>query len=270
VASEGLDWQHQTSGESSAQRTFDDPAELHWEIVSWPWLLRDLSPRSAVGLDPCFDNPPKLAHALATRCARPRSDYVDTPMNAPLHPDHERVGAWRDRDASALEWMTQRLLRIPRVMQRLAFRHAAVPTDVLDDASQEATHTVLRRIDTYHGLAAFDAWVHQVCALTLLGFLRRHRRQSMRSLESEPVDQAATVSQTLDADERRRALHAAIEQLGGVEADVVRQKVLEQLDFADIAERTGIPMATLRTRYYRGISKLRDKLPPPESQECPE
>lgn len=181
-------------------------------------------------------------------------------MSIPLHPDHNFVLAAHRREPAGVAWLVERLTGIPRVIQALA-AHAGLSQWDLADTTQEAVLTVLDRLSTYHGLAPFDAWVHRICQLTLKGAMRRRHRHLAPGVDHDPPAPEASPADTAAADERRRSVRAAIDAIGGVEADVLRLR-LESLSFADIAARTGIAMATLRTRYYRGLRKLHLRLSP--------
>ena len=137
--------------------------------------------------------------------------------------------------------------------------------------SQEAAYTALRRLDSYHGGAPFGAWVHEICVRTVLGHVRRQRRQAMPTLAHEPPADELSPFEQLDRGERSQQIRDAVEQIGGVEADVIRRRDLEGQDFSDISANTGIPVATLRTRYYRGLKKLQSRLgPTPQAPETSE
>ena len=54
----------------------------------------------------------------------------------------------------------------------------------------------------------------------------------------------------------RDHLAIALERVGGVEAEAVALKHYEGLTFEEMAQRLGIPASTLKTRYYKGMSRL--------------
>lgn len=181
-------------------------------------------------------------------------------MTEPEHPDYARCIAAQKHDPDAVQWLTERLQLVPRIVQRLAKRHGGCSRDDVQDMSQAAAKTALDRLDSYHGRAPFGAWVHEICVRTVLGYVRRKRRQAMATLEHEPPAEQLSPLEQIDQDERSQRVRDAVEQIGGVESDVVLRRALEDQDFADISASTGIPVATLRTRYYRGLKKLQARL----------
>ena len=92
-------------------------------------------------------------------------------------------------------------------------------------------------------------------------FWRRYRR-TVVGLEIEPGEGSAAAVDVAAATEEADRLRQLIADLGGAEAATIQEYVFEGRDFADIAARSGIPVATLRTRFYRGIERLRRRLAP--------
>jgi len=181
-------------------------------------------------------------------------------MNPPLHPDHAHVEAAHRREPAAVEWLAQRLTCVPRMVQQLSSRFGGLPTQELADVAQDVAVVVLRRLASYHGLAPFEAWVHRICLHTLHSFVRRRRNRATGSLDEEPADQGELPTTRLQEQERRDLLLGAIDRVGGAEAELLRFRHLDGLDFAEISRRTGIGMATLRTRYYRGLKRVQQNL----------
>lgn len=68
---------------------------------------------------------------------------------------------------------------------------------------------------------------------------------------SEPADAAAT------RNERAEAVRRAIEALPAEKQAIVRMRIHENLTFAEIAERLGIPLGTALTRMRTALVKLR-------------
>jgi RNA polymerase sigma-70 factor (ECF subfamily) len=137
----------------------------------------------------------------------------------------------------------------------------------LDDLAQEAARIVLLRLAAFHGLSPFEAWIHQICVHTLLGARRRRRRQATATLETDPIAATPGPERLLADRENHQRILALIDRIGGAEAEVMRLFHVEGHDFAEIAAITGIAVATLRTRYYRGLEQLRRRLQPPTDEQ---
>jgi RNA polymerase sigma factor (sigma-70 family) len=181
-------------------------------------------------------------------------------MTSPLHPDHAQVAAYLRGEPAAVTWMADQLLCIPRLVAWLRRRCPSVRTDQLPDIAQEAGLTALTRLPSYHGLAPFEAWLHRICELSLYTFMRRQGRQRQTDLSFEPEAPTTPPLDAMADDEHRARIRAAIESIGGAEADILKQRHLEGRELRDIAASRGIPWNTVRTWYYRGLKKLRSRL----------
>lgn len=181
-------------------------------------------------------------------------------MSVPLHADHEHARAALRREPEAVDWLTERLQVIPRFVGALARRQGLTGAQELSDVSQEATVIALERLERYHGLTPIEAWLHRICSLTLKGHARSRRRRATAPLDQEPMGATIEPAEELESSEQRALVREAIESVGGTEAEVLRLRHLDGLDFGDIASGLDIPLATCRTRYYRGLKKLQDRL----------
>lgn len=127
---------------------------------------------------------------------------------------------------------------------------------------------VLGRLGEFRGHCPFDAWVSLFCKNTVLAHSRRARRARMPTLEFDPMEERETPDVALAAREEEQRVIEALGRLGGAEGEIVRQRLLEGRDFRSISEEQGIPMAALRTRYYRALQRLRDHLSRKDSGEA--
>jgi RNA polymerase sigma factor (sigma-70 family) len=178
-----------------------------------------------------------------------------------LHPDHARVQAALRREPDAVDWLAARLECVPRMVQQVARRFPWLPASERPDVAQDVVLVVLRRLDSYHGQAPLEAWVHRACLLTVRG--RARRRIATGGVALDGLAAAADDDRPgarLLAEELRVRIRQAVDAVGGVEAEILRQRHFAGLDFETIAQRTGIGIATLRTRYYRALKSLQRRL----------
>ena len=77
--------------------------------------------------------------------------------------------------------------------------------------------------------------------------------------DAEPPAPEATVDEALLD---REDLHRAVDALGEPDRTIVDLRHRERLDFAPIGERVGLTAVNAKSRYYRALSKLRERLAP--------
>jgi RNA polymerase sigma-70 factor (ECF subfamily) len=178
----------------------------------------------------------------------------------PFRQDLELVQRTRQGDSSAQEEFLERMRSVPK---SLALENAKLGRPLgateLEDLVQEVLSLVWRKLADYSGRGAFDAWVYRIGYLELLSRLRKLRRfpALLEDLEKGPSEPAAPDEpDTLE----REQIYACLEKLGPREGEVIRLKHFEGLTFEEIAVRLHSSTNTVKTRYYRGLGKLRQAL----------
>ena len=139
--------------------------------------------------------------------------------------------------------------------------------DDIADLSQDVFTTVWKKLETYEGEAALETWVYPFCLLMMMNTVRKKARQPVAIEEDSPEPSAPPETHTGLAQLDEEAVHAALAKLGEGERGVIQLKQFEELTFDTIAERLGISPNTAKTRYYRGLTKLRSLLPAGLSEE---
>lgn len=156
-------------------------------------------------------------------------------------------------DPRALE----QLLRIARPdIRRYAQQHCLL-SDV-DDAVQEALLIVARKLPSLRVLAAFSGW-----AIRLVQ--RECRRLGRVTLRYDPYDEERLAQWLVvrDAARLRVELVAALESLPVHYREVLLLRDLEELTIEEIAGRTGLTRANVKSRLHRARALAREYLLPP-------
>ncbi|MEM7309939.1 MAG: sigma-70 family RNA polymerase sigma factor [Planctomycetota bacterium] len=130
----------------------------------------------------------------------------------------------------------------------------------LEDLTQEVLTALWKKLPTYNGAAALETWAYRFCYLELMRTLRGKQRlpklveDGIEGSSYEPETQGAE-----PADETERVLQA-LDGMESEEADLLRLKHFEGLTFDAIGERLSLSPNTVKTRYYRGLRKLKGLL----------
>ncbi|HEX8210615.1 MAG TPA: sigma-70 family RNA polymerase sigma factor [Longimicrobium sp.] len=145
--------------------------------------------------------------------------------------------------------------------------HVMSASDGADDVVERTFTQIWKdaaRYDAERGSVA--AWIVIIArshALTMRRSEgRRIRHDEMRSqfVLDEGTITAASPLQELETGEDRQAVHKAMSRLPDEQERVVRMTFFEGLTQAEIAERLGIPLGTVKTRVRLAFSKLRATL----------
>ncbi|MHB9132017.1 MAG: sigma-70 family RNA polymerase sigma factor [Armatimonadota bacterium] len=156
----------------------------------------------------------------------------------------------------------------PRVYN-LAFRLLGNTEDA-QDIGQEAFVRVYQAIPRFKGDAAFSTWLYRIVSNACYDALKRRRRSPVTFTEfadddnaSSPLDMVAaphTAEDALLQRERQRVVQHAITELPDIFRLVLVLYDLQGLSYQEIAEVTGQPVGTVKSRLNRARNMLREKI----------
>ena len=157
-------------------------------------------------------------------------------------------------DRSAIDVFAQRMQCVPRLLSRQnrSFGRPLGDHD-LADLAQDIAMIVWRKLREYRGLGPLEAWIQAVCSLEFRNALRSSRRLPRHFPEGETGSLAGAAETGFEDAER---VQRALSRLGGAAAAVIRAYHFDGLNFVEIARREGLPLTTVKTRYYRGLKSL--------------
>jgi RNA polymerase sigma-70 factor (ECF subfamily) len=190
---------------------------------------------------------------MALGCSRPTED-----------PAADLVEALRRQEPGA----TEALIAIyGDRTYRLAIRITGNPSDA-EEVVQDAFWTVVRRIETFRGDAAFGSWLYRItanCAYTKLRARRARHHESSFDEISAPVDEdppsvhdwSAKVEDPALQVELRRVLTAALDTLTEDHRAIVVLRDVEGLSPEEVSQITGLSVAAVKTRTHRARLVLR-------------
>jgi len=109
----------------------------------------------------------------------------------------------------------------------------------------------------------FSTWLFAIARNEALDHLRRRRVRAARAEDPPPIAEAAGTEdpeQLTYLADRRRALTHALAALTAPERDVLRLAFFQGCSHSEVAERTGEPLGTVKSRIRRAVDKLRESL----------
>ncbi|MFF1448160.1 RNA polymerase sigma factor [Streptomyces sp. NPDC058274] len=159
-------------------------------------------------------------------------------------------------DGAALDELLQRVR--PEVVRRCG-RFLPCREDA-EEAAQDVLLQVARKITSFEGRSRFSTWLYTVVA--------NCARQKYRELKRRALEQPVPVDATQQADPRTTSVIAgsridlleALERLEREHPHLVAPLVYRdicQLEYAEVAERIGIPLGTLKSRLHEARRQVR-------------
>ncbi len=182
-------------------------------------------------------------------------------------PDHALVTLCLQGDARAFE-------AIMRRHNRLLFRTArsVLKSDAeTEDAVQEAYLSAWRALDSFRDDARLSTWLVRIVLNEALGRVRRRSGQVIPlDMSKSPDATEPEMDVPADPDEQpdnqasraqlRRLMETRIDALPEAFRTVFMLRAVQEMSAEDVASALGIPDATVRTRFFRARSLLRESL----------
>lgn len=137
-----------------------------------------------------------------------------------------------------------------------------------EDLFQETWMRVLERGATYNGRSRFDTWLFAIARHLVIDASRKKTSLSLEAL-TEPQDGGAPMEfagnmpsphDSLDRRETGRRIGSALTHLEVAQREVVMLRFQEDMSLDEIAQVTGAPLSTVKSRLYRGLQALRPVL----------
>ena len=136
------------------------------------------------------------------------------------------------------------------------------------EIAQNVIETVLKKIDDLKKEEALKQWVMSITATAIKDHFRELSRLQKRRAENRTEDGdvweqiedvEADLLTMMENKEDRQNIIAALFQLDKKYREVIKDHVVLEKSFQQIAGERGIPYNTVKTRYQRGIRMLKEK-----------
>lgn len=173
---------------------------------------------------------------------------------------HAEIEAIRRGDAQAFERVVR--LVAPRLL-RFA-RHLTGKGDEAEELVQETLVRALPALSGFAGRAALTTYLLRAVSNTWKNRLRSRSRSRLVAWLSvarhDPPDPAPSALDRLAGAERARLVRDAVAMLEPERRLVLLLREVEDLSYEEIAEVTGWPIGTVRSRLARAREELRRRL----------
>jgi RNA polymerase sigma-70 factor (ECF subfamily) len=167
-------------------------------------------------------------------------------VSAMANGDQDSLRTLSRRYGNALSSVADRILRDKADAEEVA-------ADVLWQLWREAS-----RFDRSRG--SVGAWIMMLARSRAIDRLRA--RNSRLPRDPDPAEPALSddPSNQINSAERRAKVAHALTALNESERDLLRLAYFSDLSQSEIADRTGLPLGTVKTRMRTGLLRLRDAL----------
>jgi RNA polymerase sigma-70 factor (ECF subfamily) len=141
------------------------------------------------------------------------------------------------------------------------------PEEDARDLSQETLLKAYRALGSFKKEARFSSWLYQIALNVCRDRMRRRKARPQVSLdemmeagEIAPLGRGPNPLEMIEARDLSRTVAAAVESLPPEQREVIVLKEYQGLTFLEIAQALDVPISTVKTRLYRGLGQLRQRL----------
>jgi RNA polymerase sigma factor (sigma-70 family) len=151
--------------------------------------------------------------------------------------------------------------RYGRVAYSLAYR--VLRDQVLaEDAVQDAFLAIWRSADGYRRERAKPStWILTLVHRRAVDLVRREDRRRAERLDETPEATGASVPEEADLREKRTAVQAALRELPQDQRQALELAYYGGFTQSELAERLGVPLGTIKSRMFAGLTRLRELVP---------
>lgn len=166
-------------------------------------------------------------------------------------------------------WMAAIATRQDRAAFAALFRHftprlraflqrAGAAGAAADDVVQDVMLTVWRLASRYDpSRATVSTWVFTIARNRRIDQVRRERRPEVDPDDVELIDPADSAEQQVSAVQDEARIRSAMAGLPPEQAEILRRAYFDDLPHTAIAEQTGLPLGTVKSRIRLALARLR-------------
>lgn len=166
-----------------------------------------------------------------------------------------------------LESFNQLVVRWERPIYALAYRVLGREEDARD-VVQESFLRAFRALPGFKGQAKFSSWLYRITLNLCRDWIRRRNRTpELQAPEGVDVIELAaeqgpteSVEDVLSRKELSGRVATAMQALSEEQRTAIILKEYEGLTFQEISDLLGVPLSTVKTRLYQGLTVLRREL----------
>jgi len=177
--------------------------------------------------------------------------------------DEELVMRVASGDELAFRELFSRYASVAHALAFRLVRHAHVAEEIV----QEAFLAVWRNPDRYDRTrGSVRAWLMGTVHHRAVDAVRREQAQRRRAEQAAALgspfmeDPTDDVLSAIDLPRERRLIRNALAELPDEQRDVIEQMSFDGMSQSQIAERTGLPLGTVKSRTLLAMRRLRSKI----------
>ena len=133
----------------------------------------------------------------------------------------------------------------------------------VEDAAQESLVAVVRALRAFRGDSSVAHYAKRIAARTCLAVRKRRKVRERHAVAIDRLDVvrgSALPNESAAAGRRREAMRSLLDQLPDEQAETLTLRVVLGMSLAEVAEATGAPVNTVRSRVRLAREALRKRI----------
>ena len=171
--------------------------------------------------------------------------------------DEELLARMARADEAALAELYDRYGRAAYGLALRVLRDPSLAQDAVQDAMLAAWRTAAS-YDPARGKVS--TWLLTFVHRRAVDLVRREERRRTEQLDEAPVDEGESTAEAAELRAERRRVQAALAQLSPDQREALELAYYGGLTQAELAERLGVPLGTVKSRMFAALGRLRDLL----------
>ncbi len=201
-----------------------------------------------------------LSRSLPRKINRERGKYNDVAMREAVNkttPDKSVLQRMAEGDRSAVK---DCLDRYGKLIWSVVCRLCPQPGD-REDAVQEIFVEIWRNAGRYRAdVATEGTFIAMIARRRMIDRLRKFQRQPITCELDEVTEPGADNGSSGEHNAELVNVNQAMSGLTADQQKVIRMSVVQGYSHSEVAERTGIPIGTVKTHIRRGLMQVRERL----------
>lgn len=131
-----------------------------------------------------------------------------------------------------------------------------------EEITQETMVTLWRKAELFdRSKSSVGTWLYRIARNRRIDLLRRAREDALDTEQSEQIaDTADQPDEAMDLQQREAVMRDALKDLPAEQLELVRLAFFEGLSHSQIADQTGVPLGTVKSRIRLAFTRLRRSL----------
>ncbi len=205
----------------------------------------------------------------------PAMDRPPAGVLSSLRPKGERTASVSDRIEDPPEDWADVIARIRDQRDRAAFRRlfahfaprvkaflikSGADASLAEECAQDVMATLWQKAHLFDpGRASASTWIFTIARNRRIDALRKQRRPEPEDLPWGP-EHAPDQADALALQQETERLGAAIAQLPEKQKDLIEKAYFHDLSHSEIADQTGLPLGTIKSRIRLALDRLRHQM----------